>query len=257
MTKITVLHNELDKFVEDFSGFSLLIEVDNKKILFDTSFADEILNNAKQAGIDLTDLDFIILSHGHWDHTNGLEYLQNIDALVIAHPDCFAKRYEGKKAIGSSLNLAEVNNNFKTLLSRQPYQVTKNAVFLGEIPRTTSFENKNPCGKRMDGSDDFVLDDSALVINSNDGLIIISGCSHAGICNIIEYTKKIMHENKILAVIGGLHLFDNEQTDCTIEYLKMQSINKIYPAHCLNDYAFTEFSKIGAERIDTLQQLNF
>ncbi|GAG01892.1 unnamed protein product, partial [marine sediment metagenome] len=83
------------------------------------------------------------------------------------------------------------------------------------------------------------------------------GCSHAGICNIIDHAKQICKENKIYILLGGFHLFNNDITDKTIEFIKKQDIKYLYPAHCLNSYAFSEFKKIGGERIHTLQILNF
>jgi len=259
MIKITVLHNELDKFIDEYSGFSLLIELEKIKILFDVSFSDEILTNAKKGNINLNNINYLALSHGHIDHTEGLKFIDfsHIKNLV-AHPDCFQKKYfEGEGEIGAPLNLEELKLKTNIILSQKPYWIKKNEiVFLGEIPRTYSFEGKTPVGYLKTGEKDFVLDDSAIVINSNKGLIIISGCSHSGICNIIEYAKKVTKKNKIFTVIGGFHLFNKKQTDKTIDYFKIQDINKIYTAHCLDDYAFSEFNKIGAKKITTLQQIN-
>jgi len=259
MVKITVLHNELDRFVDESSGFSLLVKVNDIKILFDVSFSDQILKNAKKGNIDLSNIDFLVLSHGHIDHTDGLKFIDfsSIKNLV-AHPYCFQKKYfKGEGEIGCPLSLDELKQKTKIILSKELYWVKENKiVFLGEIPRNNQFEAKKPIGYLDNKKEDFVLDDSAIIILSNKGLIIISGCSHSGICNIIEYAKEVTKENKIFAVIGGFHLFNKEQTDKTIEYLKKQDINKIYPAHCLSDYAFSEFEKIGAKRITTLQQIN-
>jgi len=86
-------------------------------------------------------------------------------------------------------------------------------------------------------------------------LIVITGCGHSGICNTVEYAKKVAGTEKILAVIGGFHLFDKDQTDKTIAYFKTQKISRIYPLHCLDPYAFSEFEKIGAHKMRTLEKL--
>ena len=130
-------------------------------------------------------------------------------------------------------------------------------VFLGQIPRRIDFEAKEPIGYLENKEDDFVLDDSAIVVKTDKGLIIVSGCSHSGICNIIEYAKEVCKEDKVYAIFGGFHLFNEKLTDKTIEFIKKQNIERIYPMHCLNDYAFAEFKKIGGKRINTLQQLTF
>ena len=98
-------------------------------------------------------------------------------------------------------------------------------MFLGEIPRVNDFENKKPVGEHCltDGwHDDYVLDDSALVYKQKDGIYIITGCSHAGICNIAEYAKQVTGCSVIKSIIGGLHLFSgrSQQTLATADYLK-------------------------------------
>ncbi len=255
MIKVSVLHNELDKFVEEKSGFSVFIKVFGKKILFDTSIDKDILENSKKLGIDLFDLDYLVLSHGHWDHTEGLKYLKGIKADIIAHPDCFEKKYYNKVSIGSPFSKEEMERYFKLILSKEPYSIDENIIFLGQIPRKTAFESKKPIGYLENGEDDFVMDDSAIVIKTDKGLIILSGCSHSGICNIIKYAKEVCEEDKILVLLGGFHLFDKKVTDKTVDFIKDQNIKHIYPAHCLDEYAFSEFEKIGAKRIRTLQKL--
>ncbi len=253
MVKITVLHKELPEFVDEDSGFSLLIE-NNSRILFDTSYSNQIIENAAKAGIDL-DVDYIVLSHGHIDHTEGLKYIDLENKTIIAHPDCFQMKYlDGE--IGCPVRLTELKKKTKVILSRQPYWIDKKTVFLGEIKRETDFEGKNTVGYLKDNTEDLVKDDTAIAIKTSQGLIIVSGCSHSGICNIIEYAKKVCKEN-IHAVIGGFHLFDKKTTHRTIEYFKTNNINRIYPLHCLKNYAFKEFEKIGAQRLHTLQELSF
>ena len=259
--KICVLHEEMDEFIEEYSGFSVYIEFKEKKILFDTSNdkkGKDILKNAKKLNIDLFNkLDYIVLSHGHYDHTNGLVALRGTKAKVLAHPDCFERKYYQERFIGSPFSKEEMEKEFKLILSKEPYFITEDIVFLGQVPRITSFEGKVPIGRRENGEGDFVLDDSALSIKTKKGLVIISGCSHSGICNIIEYSKEVCKENNIYVLLGGFHLFDKEVTDKTVEFIKKQTLEKIYPAHCLNNYAFSKILKIGGKRIHTLQTLHF
>ncbi|MCK5334117.1 MAG: MBL fold metallo-hydrolase [Candidatus Aenigmarchaeota archaeon] len=258
MIKITVLHNETNEFVEEKSGFSVLIETKNKKILFDTSYSDDIIENAGKGKIDLSNIDYLVLSHGHIDHTEGLRFIDFSEVkTLLAHPDCFLKKYfKGAGYIGVPLVLDYLKRKTNTILTKEPYWLEENkVVFLGEIPRKTDFEAKEPIGYLETGEDDFVLDDSAIAIKADKGLIIISGCSHCGICNIIEYAKEVCGENKIYAILGGFHLFNKESTDKTIEFIKNQTIEKIHPTHCLSKYAFNEFKKIDGRRIYALQEL--
>ena len=112
-------------------------------------------------------------------------------------------------------------------------------MFLGEIPRVNDFENKKPVGEHClaDGwHDDYVMDDSALVYKQKDGIYIITGCSHAGICNIAEYAKQVTGCSVIKSIIGGLHLFsgNSQQPLATADYLKRNVEGNIYPCHCTN-----------------------
>lgn len=260
MIKLTILHDETESFVEELSGFSVLIEAFGLRILYDTSFKNQIIKNADKAGKTLSNIDYIALSHGHLDHTEGLKYL-NYSGIknIIAHPNCFEKKWDSKSGIfcGCPVPLEELQKRTNVILSKEPYWLIKDKIiFLGEIPRENDFESKSPEDRTEKNDRDFVSDDSAIAIKADEGLIVISGCSHAGICNIIEYAEKVTGA-KVYTVLGGFHLFDKEVTDKTINYFKKKEIPKIYPAHCLNEYAFEEFEKIGGVRIKTLQELVF
>ncbi len=259
MAHFTILHNEYTSFVEEKAGFSVYIEIDGKKILFDTSMKRDIIENAKQAKIDLTHLDYVILSHGHYDHSDGLMHLDygNI-AHILAHPDCFQKKFvmhQGKEIfIGCPLHLEYLQRETDVILSKKPYWIiNQRLVFLGEIPRRNEFEAKNPIGYDENHKPDFVLDDSAIVIKSPEGLVVISGCSHAGICNIIEYAKEVCSDERVLMVLGGFHIFESNLIQPTIQYFQKLKCPQIYPAHCLSDEAFTSMEKIGGTRFQTLE----
>ena len=150
---------------------------------------------------------------------------------------------ELKKAEGLSISLpvseSYLQERFIFKLTREPLWLEEQLVFLGEIPRANDFENKKPVGEHClaDGwHDDYVMDDSALVYKQKDGIYIITGCSHAGICNIAEYAKQVTGCNVIKSIIGGLHLFsgNSQQTLATADYLKQNVEGNIYPCHCTN-----------------------
>ncbi len=222
-------------------GLSYLIESD-KKILFDTGHSDLFLKNADKMKLDIELIDTVVLSHGHWDHGNGLKYLKN--KKLIAHPGVFIKRYNRNRTdnIGLELSYEDLSERFELICTKESYSISKNIVFLGEIPRLNGFESKKTDFIDENLKDDFVIDDSGLVIKSDDKIVIISGCAHSGICNIIEYAKKITGINRIKAVIGGFHLKDDGfQTKETIKYLKNQDIDQIYPSHCTELPALSMF----------------
>lgn len=239
-------------------GLSYYIESD-VNILFDTGHSDVFLQNAKKLKIDINEVDTVVLSHGHWDHGDGLRFIS--EKTLICHPDAFKKRYRKKRDenIGLDLSINQLKEKFEIITSRKPYPVSKNIIFLGEIPRLNSFESQTTTFVLENNEDDFVIDDSGLVIKLNEEIIVISGCAHSGICNIIEYAKTITGISKIRAVVGGFHLkHNNQQTKETIKYLKSQDIAEIYPSHCTELDALTAFNEaFNIKQLKTGMVLNF
>jgi 7,8-dihydropterin-6-yl-methyl-4-(beta-D-ribofuranosyl)aminobenzene 5'-phosphate synthase len=241
-------------------GLSYLIEYDNKYLLFDTGHSSVFIQNAQSLGIDLqSKVDTIVLSHGHWDHGDGLKYLQN--KKLIAHPDVFKQRFRknDNSYIGLSINKQQIEAKFRLIAIKEPREINSNIIFLGEIPRLNDFEAQTTPFIDQNNQPDFVPDDSALAIISNNRLNIVTGCSHAGICNIIEHAKKVTGFNRIHTVIGGFHLkHNNTQTKRTIEYFKNQNIENIYPSHCTDLPALSALNtELGAKQVKTGMKINF
>jgi 7,8-dihydropterin-6-yl-methyl-4-(beta-D-ribofuranosyl)aminobenzene 5'-phosphate synthase len=122
-------------------------------------------------------------------------------------------------------------------LSAEPVWLTDRLVFLGEVPRVNDFENQSPVGKVLgeNGYEDcFVAEDSALAYVAEQGLVVITGCSHAGVCNIIEHARMVTGVSQVLAVIGGLHLLDpgSRQLRGTVNYIKGLNLERLYACHC-------------------------
>jgi 7,8-dihydropterin-6-yl-methyl-4-(beta-D-ribofuranosyl)aminobenzene 5'-phosphate synthase len=233
------------------AGLSFFIETAEKKILFDTGLSGLFCTNAEKMGISLKDLDFLILSHGHIDHTGGLAaFARNLVSAIpdgkqprlphlIAHPRCFWQKEKDGVKNGSSMSEDEVRRQFPTSLSAKPVWITDDLVFLGEIPRRFAFEKGDP-GKRTihttDGKTepDYLTDDTALAYRSAKGLVIITGCSHAGICNITEYAREVCGENRVVDIIGGLHLLSPKpkQLAKTGKYLNRLHLDALHACHC-------------------------
>ncbi len=214
-------------------GLSYLIEHDGRRILFDTGQSDLFLKNADIMNIDMDSVDTIILSHGHYDHGNGLKYLSG--GTLICHPACFGKKYGrgGKKYIGLYGNRNELEKKFKLICSAEPYRITEKIVFLGEIPRVTDFESKETYFTFEDGSPDYIMDDSAVALIHEQGLFVLTGCGHAGVLNTLEHALKVTGEKRIHGIMGGFHLKDNnQQTKQTIKYLQQKEVKHVYPSHC-------------------------
>lgn len=243
--KLTILVDNntfIDQYYHGEPAASFYIETEDKKILFDTGYSDILISNAEKMGIDLSELTHIVLSHGHDDHTRGLKYLKEAidlsEVKMLAHPECFLPKYNGELYIGSPFTEEEIEQMTDYVPCKTVNWITENLVYLGEIPRTNTYENQKPVGKyRQDENlkDDYLLDDTAMVYRSQKGLFVITGCSHSGICNIIEYAKKVCDEEKVYGVLGGFHLFkDDEQLQKTVEYLQKNKVEQFYPCHCVS-----------------------
>jgi 7,8-dihydropterin-6-yl-methyl-4-(beta-D-ribofuranosyl)aminobenzene 5'-phosphate synthase len=229
-------------------GLSYMIETDGKTILFDTGQSDLFLKNAGYMKLNPQNTDMIVLSHGHFDHGNGLEYLDG--GTLICHPGCFVKRYRksDNTYIGLKNTREELEAKFNLIASREPFRISESIVFAGEIPRITSFESQTTQFVLEDGTPDFVPDDSALIVTLPQGLFIITGCGHAGIVN-----------KKIYGIMGGFHLKeDDRQTIETINFLKDKKVTHILPSHCTTGPALTMFrDTFGARSVRTGESLSF
>ena len=241
-------------------GLSYLIEHEGRKILFDTGHTDIFIKNANTLGIDVQkEVETVVLSHGHWDHGDGLRYIDN--KTLITHPGAFIKRFRKKNNlnIGLKLSKREIQQKFKLILKDKPYYISDKIIFLGQIPRLNDFESKTTNFLDESGQPDFVIDDSAIVVIQNNELIVITGCSHSGICNIIEYAIKVTGVKNVRTVIGGFHLKDNNlQTKYTKDFFKKKGINKIYPSHCTELPALVAFYEdFNTEQLKTGMVLNY
>jgi 7,8-dihydropterin-6-yl-methyl-4-(beta-D-ribofuranosyl)aminobenzene 5'-phosphate synthase len=262
--KLTVLLDNntiIDHYFLGEPGVSYFIQDENINILFDVGYSDAFIRNAVKMGIPLDNLSHVILSHGHIDHTGGLYYLINKynEALYenkkvnrpkfVAHHSTFNNKEYDNLDIGSIISEEKLSKLFNLNLSKEPLWLSDKLVFLGEIERINDFENKKSIGKTVENGeliDDYILDDSALVYKSSKGLIIITGCSHAGICNIIEYAKKICGVNEVADIIGGLHLLNpsDELLAKTIAHINENHVEVIHAAHCTDLKSKIALSKV-------------
>jgi len=209
-------------------GFSAFIQTENVNILFDTGYSDVYIHNAKEAKLDLEKTDFIILSHYHNDHARGLQF-HNFQSRkkIVTNPELIQKLPKNEKE--------KITNDFEIVLTKKPLEFSPEIFYLGEIPRANDFEKGTYQHEPM-------FDDSALVIKTPKGAVVISGCSHSGICNICEYAKKITKQ-KLYAVIGGFHLFeeDKDMVQRTMKYFQENQPCRLYPMHCVDFPTLVQF----------------
>jgi 7,8-dihydropterin-6-yl-methyl-4-(beta-D-ribofuranosyl)aminobenzene 5'-phosphate synthase len=237
----------LDKIFLGQHGLSVFVEA-SRKILFDAGSTGMFIHNAEQLGIDLEETDFIIVSHGHWDHSDGLKSFQppGPKKVLLAHPQIFSdRRRPTGEYNGVGFTRQQAAERFDLVLSKEPYVLDDSLCFLGEIPRVNDFEARQTTFFSLEGQEkkpDFIMDDSGLAIRTAKGLVIVSGCSHAGICNIVEYAKKVCNEDRVEAVLGGFHLLDNsKQLEKTIAYFLENPVGQLYPMHCTSLPALSRF----------------
>jgi 7,8-dihydropterin-6-yl-methyl-4-(beta-D-ribofuranosyl)aminobenzene 5'-phosphate synthase len=249
--KITILcENETsikcwDKEIFSEWGFSAFLETKNANILFDTGKSDMYWNNSKNLGIDLNKTDFIVLSHYHLDHAKGLMFhdFKNIKKLII-HPHIIEKVPKN--------DAEKIKKDFEIITTEKSLEISPSVYYLGQIPRKTDFEKGTCEGEEM-------FDDSALAIKSNKGVIVLTGCSHSGICNICEHAKEVTGQ-KLYSVIGGFHLFEDEPevVNKTIEYFKAENPEELYPTHCTDFPVLSKFhSLFGIRKISTGDVLKY
>jgi 7,8-dihydropterin-6-yl-methyl-4-(beta-D-ribofuranosyl)aminobenzene 5'-phosphate synthase len=247
--------NEFSNSILAEHGFSSLVKTykDGKQraMLFDFGLSEDVaIRNAEALNLDLCEVEASVLSHGHIDHFGGIAALGEMtgkkDLELIAHPSVFKSNrfilpFENFKITMPSPEESKIiNAGFNIVKTEKPYYLLENhALFLGEIPRTTSFEQGMPNAFfEVEGESlpDLIEDDSAVIMNlSGKGLIVLSGCAHSGIVNTVKYARQITGIQKVHAVMGGFHLsgplFEPIIGE-TVDALKELKPDYIIPTHC-------------------------
>jgi 7,8-dihydropterin-6-yl-methyl-4-(beta-D-ribofuranosyl)aminobenzene 5'-phosphate synthase len=236
-------------------GFSALVEVRKggrvRRVLFDTGVTPTgCADNLRRLGRDPADIEAIVCSHGHFDHTTGLSgligRLGRANAPVLIHPEFWNRRrlaipggepFELPTTSRSALNDA----GFDIIEQRQPsFLCDRSVLITGEVDRVTGFEKGFPSHQAWRGAswepDPLILDDQALIANvAGRGLVVLTGCGHAGVINICRYVQRLTGIATLHAVIGGFHLTGPQFEpiiDDTVSALEQLAPDVIVPAHC-------------------------
>ena len=237
-------------------GLSFYISYKGKKYLFDTGQGLAIFHNANKINIGLEKLDAVILSHGHDDHSGGLRKLLKINnkLKVISHPKTFLKKYKienGEKVfIGSDIKEDEIDNLVKI---KERMEIDKGIFVTGEVKTKNDDYINDKYLVEENGQekiDDFA-DDMSLYFETAKGIVILLGCSHKGVINIIKEIEEQTNK-KIRAILGGMHLKHSSdyEIDEIVNYLKKIDFDFLAPIHCTGNKAAMKMKKVFGDKVN-------
>lgn len=240
-------------------GLSILIETDDCKVLLDTGMSVSAVHNADLFGIDLSTVDTIVLSHAHVDHTGGLrDVLRRTGSVeVVAHPDIWIPKYVVFGELQRYAGMPYVREELESLgasftLTADPYKIGQAVMTTGEVSMTTEYEQIDDrlCLKVGDEMvPDPLTDDLAVVVRTESGLALITGCAHRGIVNTVRHVQNITDGEYIHTIIGGthLHVSSQERIEKTADELKTLGLQRLGVSHCTGFHASAALAKEFAD----------
>jgi 7,8-dihydropterin-6-yl-methyl-4-(beta-D-ribofuranosyl)aminobenzene 5'-phosphate synthase len=243
-------------------GLSLWVEADGKRILFDTGQGPALPVNASRLGVDLEETDILVLSHGHYDHTGGVADVLRLarEIEVYFHAAADQIRYSIKDGIPKPIRMPHASAGALEKLQSnrlhrvsQPVMISRNIGLSGPITRVTEYEDTGgPFYLDQEGSfKDPIVDDMALWINSEKGLVVCVGCGHAGLINTLNHVRYASGISRIHAVIGGFHLLNANahRIDQTIKALRSMAPGMIAPCHCTGERIIQSLKEDFGKRV--------
>ena len=265
--KLTVLSTMLVGSAQGIGewGFAGLLEADGRRILIDTgSHPDTVLQNARDLKIDLSNVKELVITHNHWDHVRGILPLRK--AMMQKNPDALSVMHVSRGVFYS--RPTDKGENNEMIAIRKEYEATGGKIIehatgaeifpgawlTGPVPRKFPERNWSKVGivQTPEGLvEDNIPEDQSLVLNTPKGLVVITGCGHAGVVNILTYAREHHPDQPVEAVIGGLHLFpaSDETLNWTGDKLKEFKVANLVGAHCTGIEALYKLrDRIGLTR---------
>lgn len=237
-------------------GLAFLIETEGGRVLFDTGQSGVVLlHNLALVGVDPATIDAVAISHAHYDHTGGLpELLGHLrpGTLLYANPDLFRERFaqrQGKlRGVGPSMARADLAGQVRLALSATPQEVVPGLWTTGEITARPEPEGRSHYHRmRQDGAlvADAYRDDMALVLQTDDRLVLLCGCCHAGLLNTLAHVQRTF-QGRLAMIAGGLHLISTTGDD--LRHIgqvlgAMPSLQRVHPCHCSGESAIVALTQ--------------
>jgi 7,8-dihydropterin-6-yl-methyl-4-(beta-D-ribofuranosyl)aminobenzene 5'-phosphate synthase len=245
-------------------GLSFWIETPGGQILFDTGQSGDVfVHNEQELGLDLKQIDALAVSHAHYDHTGGFARVlprMRPNIPLYANPDLFRERfsrYEGEyRSIGLRMSREELERHVDLRLSAQPSEIIPGVWTTGEIAERSYFEGRSRghvVRKGEEWQPDPYQDDLSLVLDGDEGLVVLCGCCHAGLLNTLRHVRHHFEGEKIAAVIGGTHLNSatGEMLDEAVEHLRSTYDSpRLYVNHCTGERAYLALAKAFGDRVE-------
>ena len=245
-----------DRRLSTEHGLSILLDTERHKILLDTGASDVFIRNAEQLGIDLSNVDYVFISHGHSDHAGGLRYFleHHQKALVIVSPDAMSGKFFSKRGNLHSITTEwpEIDKD-RLVLTDQTCEILEGLHVIAHIPQTHPMPKGNRNLYVQDANSDYIHDDFrhelALYV---DGLLF-TGCAHSGLENILAACPWPVH-----SVVGGFHLLDGQETDDEIKALAQRLKAKypetqFYTSHCTGDHVFEVMKDVMGAQLQSFR----